>query len=63
MLCVAELRDAGIEACYALADIEPDPDRCMANAGPLVEEAARRLAAGWLPAGLRDQATGAGHEL
>jgi glycerate 2-kinase len=58
MLGVPQLRGAGIEACYALADIEPDPDRRMANAGPLVEEAARRLAADWLPAGVRDEATG-----
>jgi glycerate 2-kinase len=63
LLSVAQLRDAGIEACYALADIEPDPDRRMANAGPLVEEAARKLAADWLPTGVRDEATGTGHEL
>jgi glycerate 2-kinase len=63
LLSIAQLRDAGIAACYALADIEPDPDRRMANAGPLVEEAARKLAADWLPAGIRGEATGAGHEL
>ena len=63
MLSAAQLRDAGIEACYALADIEPDPDRSMASAGPLAEEAARRLAADWLPARVPDEPTGAGHEL
>jgi glycerate kinase len=63
MLSAGQLRDAGIEACYALADIEPDPDRRMADAGALAEEAARRLAADWLPAGIQDEATGAGHEL
>jgi glycerate kinase len=63
MLSLAQLRDAGIEACYALADTEPDPDRRMAHAGPLVEEAARRLAVDWLPASVQDEATGAGPEL
>ncbi|MEV1174681.1 glycerate kinase [Nonomuraea sp. NPDC049784] len=40
-----ELRAAGIEAAYALTDLEPDPDRCMAEAGPLLERLAARLAA------------------
>ncbi len=44
-----QLRGAGIEAAYALADIEPDLERCLANAGPLLEEVSRRLAADWLP--------------
>ncbi|MEQ4716378.1 glycerate kinase [Nonomuraea sp. B19D2] len=39
-----ELRAAGIEAAYALTDLEPDPDRCMAEAGPLLERLAARLA-------------------
>lgn len=38
------VRAAGIEAVYPLTDIEPDPERCMANAGFLLEEAAVRLA-------------------
>ena len=37
------LRAAGIDACYALADIESDPQRCFDEAGPLV----RRLGARW----------------
>lgn len=38
------LRAAGIHAAYALTDIEPDPARCMADAGPLLERlAAERL--------------------
>ncbi|MGW4797153.1 glycerate kinase, partial [Nonomuraea sp. NPDC004297] len=41
----AELKDAGIEAAYALTDLEPDPARCMAQAGPLLERLAARLAA------------------
>jgi glycerate kinase len=47
----AQLRSAGIEAAYALADIEPDLERCLANAGPLLEEVSRRLAEDWLPQG------------
>jgi glycerate kinase len=42
------LREAGIAAAYALTDIEPDVNRCIANAGPLVEELARHVAADWL---------------
>jgi glycerate kinase len=44
------LRDAGIEAAYALTDIEPDVQRCVAEAGPLLERLARRLAKDRLPA-------------
>ncbi|WP_307792421.1 glycerate kinase [Streptomyces verrucosisporus] len=40
-----EMRAAGIEAAYALTDLEPDPAVCMAQAGPLLERAAGRLAA------------------
>ncbi|MEV4461176.1 glycerate kinase [Microbispora sp. NPDC049633] len=40
-----ELRAAGIEAAYALTDIEPDASRCMAEAGPLLEKLAARVAA------------------
>ncbi|WP_340556684.1 glycerate kinase [Streptomyces sp. GSL17-111] len=40
----AALREAGIEAVYPLTSIEPDPARCMANAGPLLERVAERLA-------------------
>ncbi|GAA2450488.1 glycerate kinase [Streptomyces macrosporus] len=39
-----ELRAAGIEAAYALTDVEPDPAVCMAQAGPLLERVAERLA-------------------
>ncbi|MBP2702429.1 glycerate kinase [Microbispora sp. RL4-1S] len=40
-----ELRAAGIRAAYALTDIEPDVARCVAEAGPLLERLARRVAA------------------
>ncbi len=40
----AALREAGIDAAAALTDIEPDRDRCMAEAGPLLERLAQRIA-------------------
>ncbi|MFD8209451.1 glycerate kinase [Streptomyces sp. NPDC059695] len=39
---------AGIRRAYALADLEPDPATSMANAGPLLEEAAANLARDFL---------------
>ena len=45
----AALREAGIQRAYALSDLEPDPARSMADAGPLLEQVARRIAADWLP--------------
>ena len=47
-LSAAQLREAGIAAAYALTDIEPDVSRCIANAGPLVERRAERIADDWL---------------
>jgi glycerate kinase len=44
-----ELREAGIEAVYACADLEADADRCMADAAALVERLGRRLAEENLP--------------
>ena len=38
------LAAAGIEAAYGLTDIEPDVQRCLAEAGPLLEDLARKLA-------------------
>jgi glycerate 2-kinase len=43
-----QLREAGITAAYALTDIEPDVARCRANAGPLLERLAVRIAEDWL---------------
>jgi glycerate kinase len=43
-----ELSAAGIAAVYALTDIEPDQDLRMADAGPLLERLAERIAADWL---------------
>lgn len=39
------LRAAGIRRAYALTDLEPDPARCMALAGPLLERLGERIAA------------------
>jgi glycerate kinase len=47
-LSAAQLREAGIEAAYALTDIEPDVALCCASPGPLLERLAGRIAAEWL---------------
>ncbi|PRH77652.1 glycerate kinase [Streptomyces solincola] len=39
---------AGIRRAYALAALEPDPAKSMANAGPLLEQAAENLARDFL---------------
>jgi glycerate kinase len=52
----AELADAGIRAAYALTDLEPDLDRCMTEAGPLLQRLSERIAREWLPE--RPRATG-----
>jgi len=44
----SQLREAGIAAAYTVSDLEPDADRSMAEAGPLVELLAERIAADWL---------------
>jgi glycerate 2-kinase len=48
LLPPADLEPAGILAAYALTDIEPDPDRCMTEAGPLLEQLATKIAADWV---------------
>ncbi|MEU4895536.1 glycerate kinase [Streptomyces sp. NPDC044780] len=47
-LAPAALGSAGIRRAYALTDLEPDPSRCIAEAGPLLERTAQRLAADFL---------------
>lgn len=37
LLSREELYRAGLATAYALTDLEPDPRRCVANAGPLLE--------------------------
>nr|WP_280453884.1 glycerate kinase [Nocardia brasiliensis] len=45
-----QLRGAHIEAAYALTDLEPDPEVCIAQAGPLLQQLAGDLAGAWLGA-------------
>jgi glycerate kinase len=47
-LSVARLREAGISAAYPLTDLEPDLDRCIANAGPLLRRVGAQIAKEWL---------------
>jgi glycerate kinase len=47
-LTTDQIAGAGIRRAYALTDIEPDPDRCFTEAGPLLQELARTLARDWL---------------
>ncbi len=47
-LAPAALGNAGIRRAYVLTDLEPDPARCIAEAGALLERAAERLAADFL---------------
>ncbi|MFJ3698768.1 glycerate kinase [Streptomyces sp. NPDC090052] len=39
---------AGIRRAYALTELEPDVERCIANAGPLLEQAAENIARDFL---------------
>ncbi|MGM1075070.1 glycerate kinase [Streptomyces sp. H28] len=43
-----ELGRAGIRRAYALTDLEPDVTRCIAEAGPLLERTAARIARDFL---------------
>jgi glycerate kinase len=43
-LSVARLREAGISAAYALTDLEPDLDRCIANASGLLRQIGGQIA-------------------
>ncbi|MEU6402465.1 glycerate kinase [Streptomyces sp. NPDC046985] len=38
------LHEAGIRRAYALTDVEPDVARCLADAGPILERVAERVA-------------------
>jgi glycerate kinase len=43
------LQDAGISAAYPLSDLEPDPDRSIANASTLLRQLGTHIAKDWLP--------------
>jgi glycerate kinase len=47
-LSADELHAAGIARAYALTDLESDIARCLAEAGPLLEQLAERIAVDWL---------------
>lgn len=47
-LSVTRLREAGISGGYALTALEPDVNRCIANAGPLLRRLAGQIAEDWL---------------
>jgi glycerate 2-kinase len=48
LLRTDELAGAGIAAAYPLSEIEPDPARSMADAGPLLQQMGQRIAQDWL---------------
>jgi glycerate 2-kinase len=50
LLRTDDLAAAGIAAAYPLSDLEPDPARSMAEAGPLLDQVARQIAKDWLEA-------------
>ena len=43
-----QLRQAGISAAYALTDLEPDLDRCIADAKSLLQQLGAQIARDWL---------------
>lgn len=47
-LTAGQLDEAGIARAYALTDLEPDVNRSMTEAGPLLEQVAARIASDWL---------------
>jgi glycerate kinase len=61
LLQPADLQKAGISAAYALLDLEPDPQKCMDGAGPLLEQLSATIAREWLtPEGRRPATVGGG---
>jgi glycerate kinase len=46
-----QIEALGLAAVYPLTDLEPDPARCVANAGPLLRRVAARIARDWLTEG------------
>ncbi|HKX15739.1 MAG TPA: glycerate kinase, partial [Propionibacteriaceae bacterium] len=47
-LSPSQLREAGILAAYGLTDLEPELDRCIANASSLLRRVGARIAKEWL---------------
>jgi glycerate kinase len=44
LLSPQALQAAGIRRAYALTELEPDPRRCLRDAGPLLERVAEQVA-------------------
>jgi glycerate kinase len=61
LLTSEQLLEAGVEAAYALLDVEPDAGRCMREAGPLLERLAESIARDRLllrePTGLQERSS------
>jgi glycerate kinase len=38
-----DLTEAAFDAAHALLDLEPDPVRCVTQAGPLLQDLTRRI--------------------
>ena len=49
LLSPQQLRKAGISAAYPLTDLEPDLDRCIAEASSLLQQIGAQIARDWLP--------------
>lgn len=49
LLTREQYEGAGLDAVYALTDIEPDPRVCMTDAARLLEDLTARLVSDWLP--------------
>ncbi|MER7246314.1 glycerate kinase [Kribbella sp. NPDC000426] len=50
-----ELHDAGVHAAYALTDLEPNVERCIAEPKPLLEQLGERIAAEHLTMARRER--------
>jgi glycerate 2-kinase len=53
-----QLSAADIRRAYALTDLEPDVQRCLTEAGPLLERLSRTLARDWLSGSVRSARQG-----
>jgi glycerate kinase len=48
LLSSERLAEAGISAAYPLSELEPDVERSIANAAPLLRQVGSRIAKEWL---------------
>ncbi len=59
-LTAQQLTTAGITAVYTLAGLEPDPARCIAEAGPLLRRVGQLIARDWMGEAARAAEAGLG---